>query len=226
MKDKKFKNLYKILLIITFILIYTSTFFTLSATDIKPRDNDITNNNMDEKEDYWPHDCIISLLRAQIITGYNDGSIKPENSIKREEVATIIAKSILYKSINVKSLPENYKSIYTDKISKWALEYVNLTTYNNIFSGYYDNSFKGNKNITREEAAKVISIAFNKTLSNDFELTFDDKDKISNWSLPYIKILVKDNALKGYVDNSFKPQNEITRAEFFCIICNELGLHD
>lgn len=223
---KKFKKFYKLILIITFILIYTSAIFTLSATGITPGNNDNPNDIVEVKDNYWTHDCVISLLRAQIITGYDDGSVKLEGSITREEVAAVIAKSMLYKNININSLPENYKFIYTDKISNWALEYVNLTTFNKIYSGYSDNTFKGNKNITREEAAKVIAIAFNKTLSNDFELTFNDKGEISNWSLQYVKTLVKYNVINGYTDNEFKPQNDITRAEFFSIICNELELHN
>ncbi len=225
MINKKFKIFNKIILIITFILIYASTVFALSATDITPDDNDEL-NNVNVKDNYWTHDCVVSLLRAQIITGYEDGSVKLEDNITREEVAAVIVKAILYKNININSLPLNYKLIYTDKISNWALEYVNLTTFNKIYSGYSDNTFKGNKNITREEAAKVIAIAFNKTLLNNFELTFDDKDKISNWSLQYVITLVNDNVLNGYQDNEFKPQNKITRAEFFNIICNELELHD
>lgn len=218
MRNKVFRISFKIILIITFILIYTSTVFAFSAIS--------ANNNVDMKESYWAHECTISLLRAQIITGYDDGSIKPENHITREEAATIIAKALLYKNLNIKSLPVDYKTLYKDRISNWSLEYVNLITFNNIFSGYPDSTFKGKNNITREEAAKVISIAFNKPLSDDYELTFADNVDISKWSLPYIKTLVKADILKGYSDNTFKPLNEITRAEFFSIMCNELEFHD
>lgn len=218
MKNKMFRVSFKIILIITFILIYTSTVFAFSAIS--------TDNSNSINETYWAHDCIVSLLRAQIITGYDDGSIKPENNITREEVAVMIAKALVYKNLNIKLLPVDYKSIYKDRISNWALEYVNLITYNNVFFGYPDNTFKAKNNITREEAAKVIAIAFNKPLSNDYELNFADNGNISDWSLPYVKTLVKVNILKGYSDNTFKPLNEITRAEFFSIMCNELELHD
>ncbi len=211
MKIKKSKVSFKIFLIFICILIYTSTIFVLSAT---------------YADNHWAHDCIVTLLREQIINGYEDGTIRPENNISREEVASVLAKVVAYKNLNAKAVPQDYDNLYTDRISSWAADYVNLTTFNNIFNGYPNKTFKGTNTISREEAAKVIAIAFNMELKEDYELTFADNSNISNWSMLYIEALIKNETINGYPDNTFRPQSEITRAEFFTIVCKQLGLHE
>ena len=55
-------------------------------------------------------------------------------------------------------------------------------------------------------------------------MNFTDKDAISDWALNYVEIGTENNIITGYPDNTFKPQEDITRAEAFTMICKLLKL--
>jgi len=87
--------------------------------------------------------------------------------------------------------------------------------------------FKANNYITREEMIIVLTKGYEVKLQNeDLDLTFEDKDKIANWSLKYVKAGYESSVIVGYPDNTYRPKNNITRAEAFTIICKLMGLHD
>jgi len=60
--------------------------------------------------------------------------------------------------------------------------------------------------------------AFGIEEAQDKTLAFADSDKIPAWSRGYIKKAVELGIIKGYSDNTFGPQREITRAEVVTII--------
>lgn len=169
---------------------------------------------------HWAHDCIITLLRHGIIVGYPDGTIRPEQPITRAESAALIAKAL-----NLEKQDKSF-SKYSDPIPEWAMGHISAVSKEGIFVGYPMNLFKPNNNITREEMVTVLIKGFEKELCPDTELNFTDKESIGDWSMKYVKAGVGHEILRGYPDGSFKPQNEITRAEAFTIICKLLGLHD
>ena len=57
----------------------------------------------------------------------------------------------------------------------------------------------------------------------DDELEFADKELIGEWARDSILIAVKSGIISGYPDNTFRPRNNITRAETFAIFANSEG---
>lgn len=169
---------------------------------------------------HWAHDCIITLLRHGIIVGYPDGSIRPDQPITRAESAVLIAKALEIEESN------KFFSGYIDPLPGWARGHIIAVSQEGIFVGYPMKRFKPNRNITREEMVTVLIKGFEQELQPDTELIFTDKDDIGDWALEYVKAGVSHEILRGYPDGTFKPKNEITRAEAFVIICKLLGLHD
>lgn len=169
-------------------------------------------------EGHWAHDCIITLIKHGIIKGYPDGTIRPDNYVTRAETAVLVGRAL--------GIQEDGEMVYKDSIPSWAREYVKATTTHNIFTGYPNNTFKPNRNITREEMTAVLMRAFHKTLEDDTELGFIDANKIGDWALEHIKTGVEHKVIEGYPDKTFKPKNNITRAEAFTMICKLLGYHE
>lgn len=168
---------------------------------------------------HWAHDCIVTLLKHGIIKGYPDNRIRPNRPITRAEAAVLIGRAL--------ELDEQNKlfSGYIDYIPGWAKGYIIAVSEKEIFKGYPLKRFKANKNISRQEMVTVLIRGFKKELIDE-ELTFTDKDEIGEWALEFVKAGVHHEILAGYPDKSFKPKNDITRAEAFTIICKLLGLHD
>lgn len=106
----------------------------------------------------------------------------------------------------------------TDIRGHWAEERIGVLIGEGIISGYPDGTFKPNKNITREEASKIISEYVGERKTGTVEL----KDVSGIWSEPYIKHLYLEGIVNGYVDRTFRPKNSIIRSEFVTMIYNYL----
>ncbi|NLD18349.1 MAG: S-layer homology domain-containing protein [Tissierellia bacterium] len=78
--------------------------------------------------------------------------------------------------------------------------------------GYPEGTVMPNGNMTRAEAAAMISRLKNYPLADSSEPKFTDTP--SGWYNAVINAVVKAGVMKGYPDGSFKPQNPITRGEF------------
>lgn len=190
---------------------------------------------------HWAHDCIITLLNHGIIQGYShkdmnmedyrNGRVKPTDYVKatiepdryitRAEAAVLVGKAL--------GLKES-KAIftgYTDPVPSWARGYIISTTKAKIFKGYPFGLFRPNKHITREEMIAVLTRAYEIKLKDEsLELKFKDFDDISEWARINVKAGYETRVIEGYPDNTYRPKNNITRAESFTIICKLMGLHD
>lgn len=110
------------------------------------------------------------------------------------------------------SLASNFRDVDTH----WSRFYVERLEEKGIVNGYNEYGemyFNTEGSITREEVSTMLSRYIGgeggkKTL----------KDIENRWSTPYIKYLLDKNIIGGYPDNTFRPSNEITRAEFAIMI--------
>lgn len=95
-----------------------------------------------------------------------------------------------------------------------------------VINGYEDGSFRPDKSVTREEFAKMIVCAINKTEDSvamgSFTCKFSDVED-GRWSIPYINYISHNSIIKGYADGSFQPLNNINYAEASTILCRILG---
>ena len=92
---------------------------------------------------------------------------------------------------------------------------------NGIINGVTQIEFQPNKNITRAEFATLITRALEKEEIHNHG--FLDVKK-SDWFSGYIGSAKASGLIKGYPDNRFKPQNNITRQEAAMIIYNTAKL--
>ena len=96
------------------------------------------------------------LFRSKgFITGYTDGTFKPNNPITRQEFCTIVAKYL--------GLENTGEAKFTDTKGVYAEGFIAQLVEKNIVSGYNDGSFKPNANITRAEATRILNGVFGRT---------------------------------------------------------------
>ena len=191
--------------------------------------NDEEEDDIEEIEDdgiplgqHWAHDCIVKLMEEGIVQGYPDGSIQPDKPISRAETAAIIARAL---KLEDKSA---LLTGYLDPVPSWARGSIIATTQAGIFKGYpmlLGKVFKPNNLITREEMATALMRAFELKLEENQSLNFIDSEEISDWAVEFVKVGVQQEIILGYPDNTFKPAENITRAEAFTMICKLLGYH-
>lgn len=173
--------------------------------------------------DNWAYASAEALIKKGIISG--DGTegavvLRPNDAITREEAAKM---ALL--AMNVQ--PESGLELsFADsaEISDWAKDYIATAVKYNAISGYVDNTVRSKNTISREEMITMLIKAF-KWGTSDNELTFADNDKIT-WSKPYLAQAIALGVLKGYDDNTIRPDAKITRAESFALIERCIKLND
>ena len=143
----------------------------------------------------------------QYLIGYPDGTFAPNKGMTRAEVATMFTR--LLKDRPVKG--ESYKAGLSDvHAGDWYADTVGYAVQKGIVSGYPDGSFKPNQAITRAEFASIASRFAE--LTEEKDLTFSDLDA-SHWGYKAIRLAASNGWISGYPDNTFRPEQAITRAE-------------
>lgn len=164
----------------------------------------------DTAASYWGYKAISSLTNKGIISGYPDGTFKPEASITRAEFATILVKAL---GLNTSATTSKFTDITKDA---WYYSTVNAAASANLISGMGDNLFAPNTLITREQMALMISKALgDKTPAADgTELsTFKDKSAVSNWAISGMAKAARAGIISGMTTDTLAPTANATRAQ-------------
>jgi len=96
-------------------------------------------------------------VTSGLVSGYEDGSFRPNAKITRAEMAAILDRAMKYAKYNVKSGVKDTSFNDESNIPNWAKGSVQLMTNEGIIKGYDDGTFKPNKNATRGETAAMIA---------------------------------------------------------------------
>lgn len=157
----------------------------------------------------------IELLEKEIhfnyVIGYTDGTIRPGNNISRAEVATIFFRLL---TDEAREQYNKTTTSYSDiKDGAWCCRAVATLTNAGVINGYTDGTFRPNAPITRAELATIIA-RFAKLDVN----TKTFSDITGHWAQKNIELAVGNGWINGYEDGTFRPNNNITRAETFAMI--------
>lgn len=163
---------------------------------------------------HWAQKTIEKWSGKNVINGFPDGSFKPNQSITRAEFATLVNGLFnLTDSTNAKK----YEDVLS---SQWYKKDVDVISSHGVMNDY-ENNFKPDQYITREEATFAISNIYN-IISNNTDAensnSFKDSDKISEWATNSIYSLYNKGYISGRPDNSFDPKGNLTRAEMVTLI--------
>jgi hypothetical protein len=183
---------------------------------------EIDNNSKDESNEYFDLDeiKIPSIIKnRKFVNGYPAGIFMPESSLTRAEAAQMIY-NITYNGTLV-----NYDCLnkFSDvKINDWYSTPIAYLTNRGLIKGH-DGMFFPDDKITRAEVAQLL---FNVRMSYADEnkklklgrYAFELNDIAKSSMHDAISHLASNKLLRGYSDNSFKPNQEITRAEITVMI--------
>lgn len=117
--------------------------------------------------------------------------------------------------------PSSSASGLTDIGNHWAEDYINDLVDLGAIQGYSDNTFKPNNQINRAEALKILLAAEGVDESDyDASTMAVDLDDVASgsWYEPYVAIAIELGLVQGYPDNTFRPEQPISRGEFVKIV--------
>lgn len=124
-----------------------TTMFARLLTEKMAADQTYSNTFSDVAKSHWAANYIGYMQQFGIITGYADGSFRPDASVTRAEFAAIASR--------FERLTEGTKSFSDVPSSHWAAKYINFAATRGWVNGYADGTFQPTNSITRAEVAAV-----------------------------------------------------------------------
>jgi hypothetical protein len=153
----------------------------------------------------WAHEAIMALYQAEIITGNDDGTIRPFETINRAEFSKVVV------TATEKDLVHAPFSNFLDvETTDWFSPYIEAAFRQNWVSGYPDGTFRPGKPINRAEVAKILCNAFL------LDIPQIHSDEEIPWFRPYFEALDRKDLLPyGVTIDDLDPETYPTRAEVF-----------
>ncbi|WCN36581.1 S-layer homology domain-containing protein [Aneurinibacillus uraniidurans] len=113
--------------------------------------------------------------------------------------------------------------VFNDIEKHWAKEKIQEAVQKGLVSGYPDGSFRPNQPVTRIQWVSLLARALQ--LQGEEEVTsFHDQEEIPKWAEQSLSLVVKKGLVNGYPDGTFRPNQEITRAEMASVLARALKL--
>ena len=157
-----------------------------------------------------------TALSTAYITGYPDGTFRPQNNVTRAEACKIIASLI-----NPENEVLGTVSFADVPADAWYANYVaTLENYNAL--GLWKDSFNADEKITRAELVTIVyNIADHVRKNAKFVHVSDVPANKPFYDA--VMYSISEGIVAGYEDGTFKPDNPITRAETVTVINRFIG---
>ncbi|WP_312159810.1 S-layer homology domain-containing protein [Oscillibacter sp.] len=182
--------------------------------------NSLTNSNysviwnpitVKSVENHWAKDTVNDMASRLVI--FNADTFEPNKAITRADFAEYIVRALgIYRE---GSTHENhFKDVNATGARTLAILIANEY---GIVSGYEDGTFRGDKQITREEAMVMYQRAMKitKLTGTDQERyqTYTDYAKVSEWAAIYVKDVLAAHVFNGNTATTISPKKNLTYAE-------------
>ncbi|WP_096199847.1 S-layer homology domain-containing protein [Bacillus sp. FJAT-45350] len=164
-----------------------------------------TGHGFSDTVDHWARNEITYLSNKNIVGGYPNGNFGPNDEIQRVHAALMLQRELEFATIdrpNPQFADVSPEHPYYELIATLADE--------GIITGYQGN-FSPNAPLTRAEMAAILQRAYGLEGVGDFQ--FRDVST-GFWGHTPIQTLLANQITVGYTDGSFRPNSNITRAEF------------
>lgn len=166
-----------------------------------------------DTRNHWAEKEINYLSSLGIISGYTNGSFKPDISVTRGQTAIMLARAL---NLDLANRPNpGFKDVSTKHSAYKHIAAI-------IDEGIYPKgvNYSPDKALTREEMARMIVNAY--SLTGQKNIIFKDVSK-SYWAQPYISVLAENGITAGYSNGTFKPKDVVTRGQFSVFLSRVLN---
>ncbi|MEK3775431.1 S-layer homology domain-containing protein [Paenibacillus sp. FSL K6-4396] len=186
----------------TYALIYHPTTFS-----------DVTN--------HWSRDDVQDLASRLIVQGTGDDVFAPDRSITRAEFT-----AVLLRGLGLHSPNNTETASFTDvKTGTWYEDEVQTAVSYGLISGYADDSFRPNSEISRAEALTIVSRAMklvglaqaDASETTSLISSYSDSAKVQAWAAESVASAIKQDLVQG-ADGKLMTEADISRAQSAAIV--------
>lgn len=191
-------------------LLNLSTSSTLAFTDI---------------QSHWGKECISQMAPRKLVSGYPDGSFRPNATITRAEFAVLMLNA--FPDAPIKRAGTTFNDVPP---SHWAHKAIQDAYRRGFFSGYPGGRFQPNQAIPRVQAIGVLAGAKNYSIPNNPDGTlrqyFTDAAQIPDYAKNAIASAAVESIVVNYPNvKQVKPNQSATRGEVAALLCRALNIY-
>ncbi|MGO0122593.1 S-layer homology domain-containing protein [Desulfothermobacter acidiphilus] len=164
---------------------------------------------------HWAEGAVAELAAKGLVSGYPDGTFKPDKPVTRAELA-----SLLSRALNLAPGEEKHLELFADRneLPSWSRGAVAACVREALLQGYPAGElrvFCPDRQVPRVELAVVLNrVARSKGLTaTSASLSFKDLRDIPSWAVVDVQQASQIGLVAGYPDGTFKPDKPVTRAE-------------
>ena len=170
---------------------------------------------------HWAESIIDTLTERGVIAGYPDGTVRPDNVISRGEFCALLVR---YMKIDTSDTEKETPS-FTDIDGHWSEAYIEaLVDAGIVDPDNYDGSFRPGAPITRIEIIRMMVRSIGKGDAAEQygkNTGFADDSALEGADKGYAHYADDYGLVKGYPDNTIRPDGESTRAEAFALLVRQ-----
>lgn len=170
---------------------------------------------LDVPKDYWAAGYIEYLFEEGIISGTDEESFLPEESVTREEFVKMMCEVLDIETYE----PE--EAVFNDvPLTEWYAPYIDALVSEELIKGISDEKFGVGEKILRCDMAVLIKRCcdYLSIEQSAPKKTFEDDSEIADYAKDAVYAMLGIGVINGNEDNMFKPNDTATRAEAAKII--------
>ncbi|MCL6659038.1 S-layer homology domain-containing protein [Paenibacillus amylolyticus] len=170
---------------------------------------------------HWSRDDVQDLASRLIVQGTGENVFAPDRSITRAEFT-----AVLLRGLGLHSPRSTEAASFTDvKTGSWYEDEVQTAVSYGLISGYADDSFRPNSEISRAEALTIVSRAMklvglaqaDASETTSLLSTYSDSAKVQAWAAEPVASAIKQELVQG-ADGKLMTDADISRAQSAAIV--------
>ncbi len=191
------------------------------AATTSPRELTVPQGTLSALSDiqgHWAQSYIEALVATDIMSGFEDRSFRPDQSITRAQFAAVVQKAFAPTSqgsgIAFSDVPQSF----------WGYNAIDTASQAGFLSGYSDGTFRPNEALTRVQALAGLANGLGYSTDNTTLLSvYQDASQIPNWALQAIAGATEKTLVVNYPQQSqLNPNQVATRADVAAFIYQAL----
>jgi hypothetical protein len=188
------------------------------AVKVDSQNTVINNDSFTDIGGHWAKDFVTALVNRGLVSGFADGTFRPEAPLTRAQYAAVISKTFQLPTTNSN---RNFTDIPP---GFWAAEAIAQAAGMGFISGFPDGSFRPGQNLTKIQA--IVSLVNGLKLSGgstNVLFGYGDRAQIPSYATSAVAIATQKMFIANYPDSSqLEPLRDIKRGELTALIYQAL----
>jgi len=167
---------------------------------------------------HWAADFINTLAQQGLLSGFSDGTFKPDQLINRAQYAALLVKAL-------NPTPKRDAIQFSDVTADfWAKDVIGQAYRSQFITGFPDNTFRPNANMQRVQVIVSLVSGLGLSSSNLNSLSiYDDRNAIPDYAKDEVATATSQKIVVNYPNlKQFNPNRDATRAEVAAMVYQAL----